>query len=155
MSARTDLDNAFSILDAAIEAHVASLAATKAVAVTALATANDESYIQDLTVKVIKMADALHASNPPSAPPASIEAPAAPEPVAPVVTVAELIAPPPPLPAFLVPAVAPATLVDAPQAPVVTASVATPEPPAATASVPSVLETMEAVIRAAANAVTK
>lgn len=57
MTARNDLDNAFSILDAGITAHVAALKSAKASLL-------DDSYLQDLTVKVIAFADTLAASNP-------------------------------------------------------------------------------------------
>jgi hypothetical protein len=82
LSARTDLENALSILDAGITAHVTALKNSHAVAAVAQsaanaaqAAANDESYLQSLTTKVIAFADTLAASNPVAV-------------VAPVVTVA-------------------------------------------------------------------
>jgi hypothetical protein len=87
MTARTDLDNAFSILDAGITAHVAALK-------TAHAASQDETYVASLTAKVLKMADTLSASNPAPVvavvPAAVITTPVAPAvaPVAPVAPVA-------------------------------------------------------------------
>jgi len=152
MTARTDLDNAFSILDAGITAHVNALK-------TAHAAVADESYLQSVTAKVIAFADTLAASNP-VVPVAVVPAAVIVAPAAPVVLTA---------PAVLTPAVAqaaqvaqvlptapvaPATTAATPVAPATTA--ATPVAPATTAAtpdepdghVPSVLETMEAAVKA-------
>lgn len=131
MTARNDLDNAFSILDAGINSHVAALKAAHAAVA-------DESYLEGLTAKVIAFADTLSASNPTVAV-AVVPAAVIPDP-APVA---------PPLPAFLVTAPAPAVTSTPPS--VLTTNVGTAEPstnPAAQLSQPSVLETMEAAVRA-------
>lgn len=89
MTAKTDLDNAFSILDAGIKAHVTALAVAQAAVA-------DESYLVSLTTKVIALADELALSSPtvitpvvpaavvPSAPVVTDAAPAVVAPVAPV-----------------------------------------------------------------------
>jgi hypothetical protein len=138
MTARTDLDNAFSILDAGITAHVNALK-------TAHAAVADESYLQSVTAKVIAFADTLNASNP--------VVPVAVVPAAVIASTAgaATVAPQPaPVALVLTPAVAQAAQV-AQVLPV--APVAAPAAPAATPDepdghVPSVLETMEAAVKA-------
>lgn len=81
MSAKTDLDNALSILDAGITAHVAALKNSHAAAAVAQAAANDETYITGLTAKVLSWADTLSASNPaPMTPAAQVAAQVAAQP---------------------------------------------------------------------------
>lgn len=120
-TARTDLDNAFSILDAGITAHVHALK-------TAHAAIADESYLQAVTAKVIALADTLAASNP-----------VVPADVVPAAVIASVA--PQPAPAALVLPAAPVA------APAVLAAPAAPqdEPDG---HVPSVLETMEAAVKA-------
>ena len=63
MTARTDLDNAISILDAGISAHVRALKSARDTAASAQAAANDDSYLVSLTSKVLAFADALSISD--------------------------------------------------------------------------------------------
>lgn len=155
MTARNDLESAFSILDAGITAHVAALK-------TAHAAVADESYLNGLTAKVIAFADTLNASNQvvvaPVVPAAVIATPV----VAPAPSVAAAVA-------SIAPVLTPAAQVAAqvaqvlPVAPVTAPAVATVAPapvPVAPAAlpataavfpdgkVPSVLETMEAAVKA-------
>ena len=141
MTARNDLENAFSILDAGITAHVAALKSAHAAVL-------DESYLQSVTAKVIAFADMLAASAPvvvaPVVPASVIVAPVAPV-LTPVLAQAAQVAQvlpaaaPPSLPAFLTAPVAPAV---APVAPAAAPEVF-PD-----GKVPSVLETMEAAVKA-------
>lgn len=128
MTARTDLDNAFSILDAGINAHVTALKSARDTAAAAQAVANDDSYLKELTSKVLSFADVLNGSNPAPLPPVVLT----PE-VAQAAQVAQV------LPAFLIPPEV--SITSAQPAPV--APEATLAPPS-----PSVLETMEAAVRA-------
>jgi hypothetical protein len=64
MTARTDLDHAFSILDAGITAHVAALQASKVSEAAAKASALSDTFIAETTAKVLAFADTLEASNP-------------------------------------------------------------------------------------------
>jgi hypothetical protein len=121
LTARTDLDNAFSILDAGIKAHVTALATAKALVA-------DESYITGLTSKVLALADELNGSNPTV--------------VTPVVPAAVVIEPPIPAAVLTAPT---ETIVSAILAPAL-APVA-----AEAAHVPSVMETMQAAVAAMAS----
>jgi hypothetical protein len=125
LTARTDLDNAFSILDAGIKAHVTALATAQAIVA-------DESYLAGLTTKVLAMADELNGSNPTV--------------VTPVVPAAVVITPPP-LP-VVTPAVAPLT---ATTETIVSAILAPEVAPVEAAHVPSVMETMQAAVAAMAS----
>jgi len=140
LTARNDLENAFSILDAGITAHVAALKSAHAAVL-------DESYLQSVTAKVIAFADTLAASAPvvvaPVVPASVIVAPVAPV-LTPVLAQAAQVAQV--LPPFLQApvlgttpsAVSPAVVEPAPVEPV-----AFPD-----GKVPSVLETMEAAVKA-------
>lgn len=104
MTAKTDLENAFSILDAGITAHVTALKNSHAVAAVAQAAANaaqeaanDETYVRALTTKVLSFADKLAPVDPAS------------ELATVVASVAEVPAPVLPAPAELQAAIAPLT----------------------------------------------
>lgn len=143
MTARTDLENAFSILDAGITAHVTALKASRAAHAITQAVADDETYLKGLTTKVLSWADTLVNS--------STEAAVVAEVVAPAVVPAVAPAAPPPLPAFLAQAAVPTPVLPqaAPQPlqapPVAVAPVAAPVAPTEGFHVPSVAETMAAV----------
>lgn len=151
MTARTDLENAFSILDAGITAHVAALQASKAAHAVSQAAANDDTYLQALTTKVLSWADQLAASNPTAT---SVDV------VAPVVaaSVADAPAPLPALtPVGLTPAQQQAAMIaqslPQPVVPVLVPSAAPEVAPASPvavspAHVPSVFETMQAAVAA-------
>ena len=161
MTARTDLENAFSILDAGITAHVEALRASKAAHAVSQAIANDDSYIQTLTSKVLSWADTLAQSNPATVVAAPVTTPsAAPSPVVLAGNAPAVLTPEAQVTAQLTqvlaavqaaPAVAPVAPVAVTQviAPAVTPVVAAVEPVAA--HVPSVMETMQAVINKMTN----
>ncbi len=136
MTARNDLENAFSILDAGITAHVSALQASKAAHTHAVAqaAANDDSYIQTLTTKVLSWADTLNASNPVVVPRPVLT------PDMQVASQVSQVLPASPAPSVSVaaPPVAPV----APEAPVA------PNEVFPDGHVPSVLETMEAAVKA-------